>query len=273
MNFNEKLSFFNSILLGRGAIIRVENTIHKIGLNREGIVIPTGMATKIALKREIKSMLPQPYSDCIIDQGKDSTFISFLYDLIKTSTYDYTQKFCLHQCFQQLVIRQCSCVFPAFTSLFNTRVCTSANVTQCAIKTYLTVYGKNDYSSKYCLRECPLECNSTQITYTTTSCDLIGDTYVDYIRNNTNFCSDFVNKSINAETAKQSVAHLFVYYDTLSFTQIDEAPQIDLVTLIANIGGNLGLFLGVSLFSLCEIITTLLEIYFYKKNSAKTIQK
>ncbi len=106
---------------------------------------------------------------------------------------------------------------------------------------------------------CPLECNSTQITYPTTSCDLIGDNFVDYIRKNANLSSDFVNKSINAQTAKQSVVRVFVNYDSLSYS------QIDLVALIANIGGNLGLFLGVSLFSLCEIISTLLEIYFYKK--------
>ena len=110
----------------------------------------------------------------------------------------------------------------------------------------------------------------SNIVCTTTSCDLIGETCVDYIRNNTNLSSDFLNKSINAETAKQSVVRVFVYYDSLSYTQIDEAPQIDLVALIANIGGNLSLFLGVSLFSLCEIITTLLEIYFYKKDSVKT---
>ena len=122
------------------------------------------------------------------------------------------------------------------------------------------------------MSKCPLECNSTQITYTTSFYDLIG-TYVDYIRNNVNLSSNFGNKSINAETAKQSVVRVFVYYDSLSYTQIDEAPQIDLVSLIANIGGNLGLFLGVSLFSLCEIITTLLEIYFYKKDSLKTKPK
>ena len=218
-------------------------------------------------------MLPQPYSDCIIDKGKDSTFDSFLYNLIKASIYDYTQQFCFQKCLQQLIINTCGCVFSVIASLFNTSVCSTKNETYCAIKTYLNVYSKNDYPSNNCLPHCPLECNSTQITYATTSCDLIGDNFVDYIRKNANLSSDFMNKSINAETAKQSVVHIFVYYDSLSYSQIDEAPQIDLVALIANIGGNLGLFLGVSLFSVCEIITTILEIYFYKKDSVKTTSK
>ena len=97
---------------------------------------------------------------------------------------------------------------------------------------------------------------------------LIGSTYLDYIKKNVDILSDFSNRStaITKEQAKESVVRLFVYYDSLSYVHIEEAPQIDLVSLIANIGGNLGLFLGMSLFSLCEMMTTLLEIYFYKKS-------
>jgi hypothetical protein len=122
-----------------------------------------------------------------------------------------------------------------------------------------------------------LECNSNQITFTTTSHELLGDVYEKFIRNNRNLSSDFLNTSITKETVKKSVARVYVYYDSLSYTESDEAPQIDLVSLIANIGGNLGLFLGVSLFSVWEVVITLLEIYFYKKqqNSSqiKPLQK
>jgi hypothetical protein len=89
--------------------------------------------------------------------------------------------------------------------------------------------------------------------------------YVDFIQKNKNLSAYFLNKAITPETAKKSVVRVFVFYDSLSYTQSDEAPQIDLITLIANVGGNLGLFLGVSLFSVWEIVITLLEIYFYKK--------
>ena len=136
------------------------------------------------------------------------------YNLIKNSTYDYTQQFCFQQCLQQLIINTCGCVFSVITSLFNTTVCSTKNETYCAINTYLNVYSKNDFPSKSCMHQCPLECNSTQITYSTTSCDLIGDNYVDYIRNNANLSSDFVNKSITADTVKQSVVRLFIFYDS-----------------------------------------------------------
>jgi len=44
---------------------------------------------------------------------------------------------------------------------------------------------------------------------------------------------------------------------------------MDFVALIAAIGGNLGLFLGVSAFSLCEMIQVVIEIYFIKFSKIK----
>jgi hypothetical protein len=39
----------------------------------------------------------------------------------------------------------------------------------------------------------------------------------------------------------------------------------DLVSLLASIGGNLGLFLGMSVFSLAEIVEVIIEIVFVLK--------
>jgi len=166
---------------------------------------------------------------------------------------------------QQLVIDKCKCYFSAFVSLIDSDICTSLNQTTCSILTYLTTYGKNDYPKNVCLPKCPLECNSTQISYKTTTYELLGDSFVDLIQKNKNLSAYFHNEAITTETVRKSVVRVYVYYDSLSYTQSDEAPQIDFISLIANIGGNLGLFLGVSLFSVWEIVITSLEIYFYKK--------
>jgi hypothetical protein len=64
------------------------------------------------------------------------------------------------------------------------------------------------------------------------------------IKKNQNLFSDHIIGSITENTSKQSVVRIFVYPDSHSYTQIDEAPQIDLVALIANIGRKLGLVFG-----------------------------
>jgi hypothetical protein len=268
VNYNENLDFLNSILGGKGALIRVDNITHVVKHIFDGISVSSGMSTNIALKREFKSMLPQPYSDCVVDQGKYNYIsTSDLFNKIKSSPYDYTQSFCLQQCMQQYLNEKCSCGFTTFsTKEIFPDVCDNLNQTGCTLDVYFNDYIPNDYSTKNCLPKCPKECNSTQITATTTSYELLGNGYFDYIKGNLNLSSDFINTSITTETVRKSVVRIFVYYDSLSYTQSEEAPQIDIISLIANIGGNLGLFLGVSLFSVWEILITLMEIYFYKRH-------
>ena len=120
--------------------------------------------------------------------------------------------------------------------------------------------------------QCPLQCSSNKFTYTTSSYDVHGDLYVNKIKNNPNLASNFVAEEINAETVRKSFVRINVIYETLSYTISEEAPQLDGFSLVANIGGNLGLFISVSFFSICEIITTLIELYFYKCNYNKVIR-
>ena len=58
---------------------------------------------------------------------------------------------------------------------------------------------------------------------------------------------------------------VILFYGSLSYTISTELPQMNFVSLLANIGGNLGLFLGVSVFSLCEIVEIFIEVFFIKK--------
>jgi hypothetical protein len=64
---------------------------------------------------------------------------------------------------------------------------------------------------------------------------------------------------------EKSIVNVKIFYDSLSYTKTTESPQMDVVSLVASVGGNLGLFLGVSVFSLCEIVEVLIEMYSLSK--------
>ena len=221
------------------------------------------------MSREFKSTLPRPYSNC--DFERDQSFSnsnSVLFNLIQQSPIEYTQQFCLNQCLQQLILQKCNCVFSFFKSVLNASICSTTGV-GCALNTFFSIFASTEYVKNICLPQCPLECSSTKFLYTLSSFDLIGDSYVDDIKVNLNLSNDFVTNEITPETSKKSVARLSFFYESLSYTTYEESPQLDFVTLIANIGGNLGLFLGMSLYSIGEFITALFEIYFFYKNSPK----
>ena len=250
-----------------GIVVRIDNVSHVIDHSHDGIIVSPGFVTNVALTREFKSTLPKPYSNCELENSKDDIQSkSDLFNLIWHSSYDYSQNFCLQQCLQKLLVSECKCRSASSPSVINASICGTTKEIECDFGVYNKFYVKNDYVKNVCLPQCPLECNTTRIAYTSSFHELLGEAYVNMIRNNYKLSSDFVTRSINAETVKKSIVRLRIFYESLAYTISEEFPSCDLVALIANIGGNLGLFLGVSLLSLSEIVTTLIELYFFRKN-------
>jgi len=270
----ENLSMFNSFWGGSGAIIRIDNVSHVIDHIKDGIFVSPGTSVHVAVNRVFKKMLPYPYSECLIGDSDDkpTSFNSDLYQLIKNSPYDYTQNFCLEQCVMKLYYERCGCLSSLYKSVITGSICRTDKELSCLSAAYWNIYLANNYVQKVCLPQCPLECYSNKFTFSTSAHDVLGDLYVNKIKNNPNLASDFVSEEINAETVRKSFVRINVFYESLSYTMSEEAPQWDGFSLIANIGGNLGLFMGVSFFSIFEIITTLIELYFIKCNYNKVIQ-
>ena len=274
VNFYEYLKHFDFILesYDSGLVIRFDNVSHVVDYSYDGIFISPGYRTYLALDRQFKTSLWKPYSNC--DDLSDGNFKSDLFKLISHSKYSYTQKFCLQQCFQELIYKECDCLDSDFASLRNANFCMTDVSIECAWKAWLNIYVKNDYIQDICLPQCPLECNSTQITFTLSFTELLPSMLVNVLKRNPNLSSDFINRSIEDETiVLQSVVKLNIFYNSLSYTISTESPQMDLISLIANIGGNLGLFMGVCLFSLAEIIVTLIELAFIKYSTNKKVKK
>jgi len=264
VHFNRNLSSFNGLADygGSGAIIRIDNTTQGlVDHSWDGIRVEAGSQTLLGIGREFKSSLPEPYSQCQTSMNNPSE----LYEKISKSPYTYTQEFCVRQCLQRLTIKTCNCSISVLASVFTatSSSCISSTQNQCAfLNAFLGTFMKNNYVAETCLPECPLECDSTRFTYTYSSNALFGEGYADYINSNGFFSSDFDSSPVSAAQAVQSVASARVFYESLAYTTYEESPQWTLVSLLASLGGNWGLYLGVSLFSLCEIGTTFFELYF-----------
>jgi hypothetical protein len=134
---------------------------------------------------------------------------------------------------------------------------------------YLSLLSSN-YLALNCLGSCPLECNRTRFKAFLSSYDVIGDFFYDYIQSNANLLSDYVKANLTIATAKDSFTFTLVYYESMSYTLVTETPTMDLVALLANIGGTLGLFLGVSLLHVCEVIDVIIQIFLIKTNLIKS---
>ncbi len=99
------------------------------------------------------------------------------------------------------------------------------------------------------------------------SSTLIGDYFTGKIRNNIRLFEDFVDRPLNEETAKNSVVRVYIFYETLSYTEsIELVNKPTVLSLAANIGGILSLFMGVNVLSVFEVFEIFIELYMLNRN-------
>ena len=266
VNFHENLTYFNSYTGdGLGISIYIDNSSSSLE-NRDfsDIVIAPGYQTKVAIYRSFVNMLPRPYSNCELELAEINKHLSVkLVNLIHNSSYKYTQQLCYEQCYQMNLISECNCTDNDLLSLFSTDedICSEFEL-QCKVNVYKRVY--NNFIDS-CSTYCPLECNVNRLYTQISFSKFIGQKGVDLINENSELRADFVTKPLDVYNAKESIVQVYLYYDTLSYQISTESPQMNFVSLLASIGGNLGLFLGVSVFSVCELVEILIEVLYILK--------
>lgn len=67
------------------------------------------------------------------------------------------------------------------------------------------------------------------------------------------FVSNKYNMTNSTEVAQRTL-ELYVYFENMKYMEISEKPSMTLNGLISNIGGTIGLFLGMSVMSLIEVL-------------------
>ena len=257
VNVYEKL--YNTVL---GAVVRIGNSSYSSYYSNNGIFISPGERTFISVEREFKTILSKPYSNCEVDERSPLKFSSDsdLYNQIAQSEYVYSQQFCLSQCLQKQFIKKHNCTLHFVLSIFNATECNADLAFSSA-----DFFDGNFVWPKICLPSCPLECNQTLYKTAISFNKLNGNAYISHIRKNKKLASDFINRTLDSAQAEKSFASVKIFYESLSYTLTNESKKMDWVSLLGSIGGNLGLFLGVSLFSLWEIVEVLLEIFYHLK--------
>ena len=164
----------------------------------------------------------------------------------------------LTQCvIQKKVLAKCNFTSSFFISLYGNNSLDNACTNEALFDDIIPNY--HEYIIEECLEFCPLECYETLFRYTISSHELIGDDYTSLINNRSNLKSDFIERPINSNTAKESFVRVNIYYDHLSYTLSNESPKMNIISLLSSIGGYLSLFLGISAFSICELVELLIK--------------
>ena len=181
---------------------------------------------------------------------------------------------CQVQCLQKLLIKECNCTDSNLLSLYsNASICKTDSQLSCSQQTMENKYFSKYYFRDECMSSCPLECNTTEIDYTISSMQILGELYVNYVNEREHLRNDFVTKTpLVADVVRHSFVILNIFYASLSYKESTESAKLDAAALFGVIGGNMGLFLGVSLFTFGEFVAMCIDLYLMLKKNKYVIE-
>lgn len=201
-----------------------------------------GQSTRLVLKKTENLRLGKPYNDCYNNLNSADSFDSDFYRKTINNTFDYRRINCYELCAAIELSRECNCSTPG---LFLTDQVDFCNRRTRCVDRFLKDF---DYAEN-CEVQCPQQCDS--ITY---EASIQTSTYMSNTPDRMNYAMLFPGRQINESTALS----VEVYFAELRYEEIEEQENITTIEFIANIGGHLGLFLGLSLLSFSEVF----ELFF-----------
>jgi len=204
--------------------------------------------TQLIVNKIEETRLGLPYNECYHDDELSSfpgnqTIIYFITQTIN-ETYKHTN--CLGLCFDVYYINEnpCNCENTSLGNVWQDCFVNfdKSNLTGCTYTNKFNFF-KEPIQDK-CKEYCPFECDS-------------------------------IKYSVNSYSTYRSETRFFVYFESLRYTFINQSPKTKEFDLLSNIGGILGLFIGISFVTLFEIVELFIEILFIiyeQKNTNKIIQ-
>jgi len=216
---------------------KTDDPKYYMGFSHNGFNIAPGLDYQISVKRIFSYKLGLPYNNCLKDVESIDSFDSDLYRfMIQSTNYSYGQTDCLSYCAAKLILNQ----FNITNKIDRWENIVSENLKygETAQTVYLDMQRKGIYAI---CPDCPEECDLIQYEIT----------------------HSFTKLSTQYELFKnfstENLVYFTIFYESPQYTVIDQIAKMDVFDLISNIGGNLGLFIGISFLSFAELIELLVE--------------
>uniref|UniRef100_A0A183V586 Amiloride-sensitive sodium channel n=2 Tax=Toxocara canis TaxID=6265 RepID=A0A183V586_TOXCA len=202
-----------------------------------GYSAPTGYISSFGLRLRKMTRLPAPYGDCVPD-GKTSDYVY--------QNYEYSVEGCYRSCFQQLVLKDCQCGDPRFPVPEGHTHCEAADpVARKCLDERTTELG-GLHGSFRCRCQQPCKQSIYSVTYSPAKWP---SQSLQIQLGSCNGTPAECNKHY-----KENGAMIEVFYEQLNFEMLTESEAYGLVNLLADFGGQLGLWCGISFLTCCEFV-------------------
>ncbi|GBM48912.1 hypothetical protein AVEN_91875-1 [Araneus ventricosus] len=212
-----------------GARIAIHDSAELPDLESSGLSITPGFETSISLRQTLIHRLPSPYKDRCVHY--------------KTSNrYNQTdQNDCVYSCIQGWSNKICGCADPRLPNKDGFMYCDVTNASQSSCLKFIF---ESVTVRETC--DCPLPCISK--AYNEITSQAVWPAENSFRRNSFQEMDQF----------RKSHARVKVYYATLERSVFHQKPMFQESELFSHLGGELGLWLGLSLIALFEVMESLI---------------
>ncbi|XP_078356916.1 acid-sensing ion channel 1C-like [Oculina patagonica] len=216
-----------------------------------GFLVQPGVRTLCAIKRkEIKS-LESPFStECNPNRSLD---------MFKNTRYKYSKPACLMQCLSEFVTKKCGCRPIEYEDL-KFPLCAPNDTVLCMLPAYKAFGASEEMDG--CEEKCTQPCEHIEYETSLSYAGLQRNVFIQKLNSSVNvtkefpFYEHFLKMSVPEKMAyiDDNIISLDIYFQDMSFDEIVQTPVFEGWTLIANLGGNFGLFLGMSILTILEFV-------------------
>ena len=236
-----------------GIIMSIHNKTDAPFTKMDVIKVPAGSETDLILNRNFITRIPPPYGSCM-----ETGFSSELYKyILNTLNISYSQEYCFSLCMQNQTKIICGCI-NVFLPMFendNTSICGPNQ--RNFVSDLVNNFG-NSSSNTVCQSSCEFECSPIEFDiktynghYPTTHYKSI---LQQWVQNN--------NKNVSYSDIPDSFAKVNVYYHSMQYLTTEQTQKFQGIDLLSNLGGVLGLWLGISLMTLIEIVELIYNLIY-----------
>ncbi|XP_038078588.1 amiloride-sensitive sodium channel subunit alpha-like [Patiria miniata] len=205
----------------------------------EGVSVSPGQETFIGFKRTNFTRLNYPYTNCTLVADGNATIFNVPLPHVR-----YSQRACENDCYYQNLTKECGCADVRFRYDDDVPLCSNTTQEDC----------KNSVEMKYLAGNldctCTPPCRELQYNFVTGQARWPNEKYKPFLQDSIgNFSADLEqdrDRDGDPNFLEKNVLKLNVYYDRLEYTTIYQEKAYDEIALLSDMGGNVGLWLGLS---------------------------
>ncbi|XP_070563559.1 uncharacterized protein [Ptychodera flava] len=223
-----------------GVRVSIHQPLERPYPERDGLTSKTGAVTSFAIRKAETIRIGDPYGECKPEMSDEYFYI-------------YSKAECESECLKRFMLEYCSC----YDTFIGSPRCMVLNKTQEACRQL--IHYLHETSRLPC--NCLLSCHEITFTKTISQSTWPSEKYLSQLLKNLHAINPKTKTVTELQGAMQNLVKVEVYYESLTVAIVTEEPAYDREDLTSDIGGLLGLYIGISAITLFESLEFFIDVF------------